>query len=91
MKIQQVLVAAVLATGTMMGLGCGEDPSEQVKYFFYSGTNMTRSPDGQVTGTGETLLRRTFDGPNSQIIEYVVTKDNPQGIQENTLTFVVTG
>jgi hypothetical protein len=41
-------------------------------------------------GTGETLLRRLFDGPNSQIIEHVITKDAQQGVQENTLTFVVT-
>jgi hypothetical protein len=37
------------------------------------------------------LLRRVFDGPDNQIIEDVMTKDDQQGVQQNTLTFVVTG
>lgn len=89
MRMQYVVAVAVLALGSMAA-GCGDDPADQTRTYYYKGTNTTRSPDGQVIGTGETLLRRVFDGPNSQIFEHVITKD-AQGIQENTLTFAVTG
>jgi hypothetical protein len=90
MRMRYVVAVAVLALGSMAA-GCGDDPADQTRTYYYKGTNTTRSPDGQVTGMGETLLRRVFDGPNSQIIEHVITKDDQQGIQENTLTFAVTG
>lgn len=86
------LVVIVMAwVGCVAVLGCGEDPSEQMRTYYYNGINTTRSADGRVMGMGETLLRRVFDGPNSQIIEHVITKDVQQGVQENTLTFVVAG
>jgi hypothetical protein len=71
--------------------GCDSGPASQVKTYYYKGVNTTRSADGQVTGTGETLLRRVFDGPRNQIIENVITLDEQQGLQESTLTFQVTG
>jgi hypothetical protein len=90
MQMRYVVAVAVLALGSMAA-GCGDDPADQTRTYYYKGTNTTRSPDGQVMGTGETLLRRVFDGPNSQIVEHVITKDAQQGVQENTLTFAVTG
>lgn len=90
MRMQYVVAVAVLALGSMAA-GCGDDPADLTRTYYYKGTNTTRSPDGQVMGTGETLLRRVFDGPNSQIIEHVITRDAQQGLQENTLTFAVTG
>jgi hypothetical protein len=90
MQMRYAVAVAVLALGAVVA-GCGDDPADQTRTYYYKGTNTTRSPDGQVMGTGETLLRRVFDGPNSQIVEHVITKDAQQGVQENTLTFAVTG
>lgn len=81
---------AVLVIGAICTLGCG-DPANETRSYFYKGFNATHAPDGELTGNGETLLRRVFDGPRSQIIEHVITKDEQQGVQENTLTFTVTG
>lgn len=91
MRMRQWVAVTTLVVGSAVAVGCGEDPATHVNTYYYKGTNTTRSPDGQVTGTGETLLRRVFDGPNKQIIEDVMTKDDQQGVQENTLTFVVSG
>jgi len=91
MRMRQVVSVTAWVVGCVAVLGCGEDPAEQMKIYYYNGINTTRSADGQVTGMGETLLRRVFDGPNSLIIEHVITKDAQQGIQENTLAFAVTG
>jgi hypothetical protein len=91
MRMRLAASVAAWVVGSAAVLGCGEDPSEQTRTYYYNGINTTRSAEGQVTGMGETLLRRVFDGPNSQIIEHVITKDAQQGVQENTLTFVVTG
>jgi hypothetical protein len=81
---------AVLVIGALGLLGCG-DPANETRSYFYRGFNATYAPDGELTGNGETLLRRVFDGPKSQIIEHVITRDEQQGVQENTLTFTVTG
>lgn len=91
MRMRHVLSVMAWVVGSVAVLGCGEDPAEQTRTYYYNGVNTTRAPDGQVQGMGETLLRRMFDGPNSQIIEHVITKDAQQGVQENTLTFAVTG
>ncbi|HYI02114.1 hypothetical protein [Hyalangium sp.] len=91
MRIRQLVTVTAWVVGCVAALGCGGDPAQETKTYYYNGTNTTRSPDGQVMGMGETLLRRVFDGPNSQIIEHVLTKDAQQGVQENTLTFAVTG
>lgn len=91
MRMRHVLSVMAWVVGSVALLGCGEDPAEQTRTYYYNGVNTTRSPDGTVMGMGETLLRRVFDGPNSQIIEHVITKDAQQGVQENTLTFAVTG
>ncbi len=91
MRTRQWVAVTALVVGAAAGVGCGQDPATHVNTYYYKGTNTTRSPDGQVTGTGETLLRRVFDGVNQQIIEDVMTQDDQQGVQENTLTFVVTG
>jgi hypothetical protein len=91
MRMRHVVSVMAWVVGCVAVLGCGEDPADQTRTYYYSGVNTTRSADGQVTGMGETLLRRVFDGPNSQIIEHVITRDAQQGVQENTLTFAVTG
>jgi|GEM_PF-3372125 len=91
MRMRQMVSVMAWVVGCVAVLGCGEDPADQTRSYYYNGVNTTRSPDGQVIGMGETLLRRVFDGPNSQIIEHVITKDAQQGVQENTLTFAVTG
>lgn len=91
MRTRQWIAVTALVVGAAAVLGCGQNPATHVNTYYYKGTNTTRSPDGQVTGTGETLLRRVFDGPNDQIIEDVMTKDDQQGVQHNTLTFNVTG
>lgn len=91
MRTRQWVAVTALVVGAATVLGCGQDPATHVNTYYYKGINTTRSPDGQVIGTGETLLRRVFDGPNQQIIEDVTTKDDQQGVQENVLTFVVTG
>jgi hypothetical protein len=86
MRIRQVVAVAALMIGSVAVLGCGEDLSQETRSYYYKGT-----ADGQSMGTGETLLRRVFDGPNSQIVEHVLTQDAQQGVQENSLTFAVTG
>jgi hypothetical protein len=91
MRTRQWVAVTALVVGSAVGLRCSADPATHVNTYYYKGINTTRSPEGQVTGTGETLLRRVFDGPNQQIIEDVITKDDQQGVQQNTLTFVVTG
>jgi len=90
MRRQARGVVTALVLGALGVLGCG-DPANETKSYFYSGSNETLSADGQSMGNGETLLRRVFDGPKSQIIEHVITRDAQQGVQENTLTFTVTG
>jgi hypothetical protein len=91
MRTRQCVRVLAWAVFTVAAVGCGSDPAHQVNTYYYKGTNTTRTPDGQITGTGQTLLRRVFDGPRSQIIEDVTTKDDQQGVQENVLTFDVTG
>ncbi|MFL5350244.1 MAG: hypothetical protein ACJ8AT_36175 [Hyalangium sp.] len=91
MRTRQWVAVTALVVGAAAVLGCGQDPATHVNTNYYKGINTTRAPDGQVTGTGETLLRRVFDGVNHQIIEDVMTKDDQQGVQQNTLTFVVSG
>jgi hypothetical protein len=91
MRTRQWVAMTALVLGAVAMLGCGSDPSDQVKTYYYKGRNTTRSAQGQVTGTGETLLRRVFDGPRSLIVENVLTKSDEQGVQENTLNFQVTG
>jgi hypothetical protein len=87
MRMRAWAAVAALVIGAV---GCG-DPANETRSHFYKGFNVTHSAAGEVTGNGETLLRRVFDGPRSQIIEHVITKDEQQGVQENTLTFTVTG
>jgi hypothetical protein len=91
MRRQASGVVTAWVLGALGILGCGGDPANETNTYFYRGSNETRSPDGQSIGSGETLLRRVFDGPRNQIIEHVITRDAQQGTQENTLTFAVTG
>lgn len=91
MRTRQWVAMTALVLGAVAMLGCGSDPAAQEKTYYYKGRNTTRSAQGQVTATGETLLRRVFDGPHSLIIENVLTKSDEQGVQENTLNFQVTG
>jgi hypothetical protein len=91
MRLRQWAVVTALLAGAGALSGCSADPSGQVETYYYKGVNTTHSADGQQTAKGETLLRRVFDGPASHIVEDVITKDEQGVVQENTLTFVVTG
>ncbi|WP_224243801.1 hypothetical protein [Hyalangium gracile] len=91
MRTRQWVTVMALVLGAVSSLGCGSARDDQMLTYYYKGTNTTRSPDGQITARGETLLRRVFDGPRNEIIENVLTRDEQQVVQESTLTFRVSG
>ncbi|WP_224366202.1 hypothetical protein [Hyalangium versicolor] len=91
MRMRQSVAVMALVLGTMSGLGCSSDLNEQVQTYYYKGINTTRSADGQVTAQGETLLRRVFNGPQSLIIEDVLTRDADQNVAETIFNFRVQG